>query len=220
MVSIIAGMRLWWRLMRVILQVFFRLLYHELAFTYDAVSWLVSMGQWRAWQRCGLAFLPPGGRVLEVAHGPGHMLAELRQRGYAVTGIDLSPQMGALARRAQTPLARARVQNLPFEDNTFASILSTFPTEFMVDEAALRELWRVAQPGGVAVFVPVAHITGPAWPDRLAALVFALTGQASQAWFEPVLARFAQAGWQARVEQVTLPRSVVTVIVAARSAPA
>lgn len=192
---------LWWHFMRAVLRVFFRLLYHELAFTYDGVSWLVSMGQWRAWQTCGLAFLPPSGRVLEVAHGPGHMLAELRRRGYSPVGIDLSPQMGALAhRRAPGVLARARAQGLPFEDNTFAGLLATFPTEFMVDPAALREFWRVTAPGGTAVLVPAAHITG----------------QASNAWFGPVLGRFEQAGWQARVEQVTLPRSVVTVIVATK----
>lgn len=203
--------------MRAVLRVFFRLLYHELAFTYDGVSWLVSMGQWRAWQTCGLAFLPSSGRVLEVAHGPGHMLAEMRRRGYAPVGIDLSPQMGALAqRRAGGALARARAQGLPFEDNTFAGVLATFPTEFMVDPAALREFWRVTAPGGTAVLVPVAHITGPALPDRLAALVFALTGQTSNAWWGPVLGRFAEAGWRARVEQVTLPRSVVTVIVATK----
>jgi hypothetical protein len=46
---------LWWRLVRF----GFRLLYNEMAFTYDAVSAVVSLGEWRSWQRAALNFLPP-----------------------------------------------------------------------------------------------------------------------------------------------------------------
>ncbi|MCB9446672.1 MAG: class I SAM-dependent methyltransferase, partial [Ardenticatenaceae bacterium] len=35
----------------------FRLLYNELAWTYDAVSWLVSLGDWRSWQQAALPFV-------------------------------------------------------------------------------------------------------------------------------------------------------------------
>ena len=67
----------------------FRLLYQELALTYDVVSWLVSLGQWRQWQLAGLGYLK-GERVLELAHGPGHMLVSLLEQGYRITGLDLS----------------------------------------------------------------------------------------------------------------------------------
>ncbi|MCZ7544410.1 MAG: hypothetical protein M5R40_13175 [Anaerolineae bacterium] len=43
--------RLWWALVRF----GFRLLYNELAFTYDLVSRVVSLGQWRAWQRAAFS---------------------------------------------------------------------------------------------------------------------------------------------------------------------
>ncbi|MBM4425321.1 MAG: hypothetical protein FJ030_18410, partial [Chloroflexi bacterium] len=36
--------------MRFLLRLAFRLLYNEFAFTYDLVSWAVSVGQWRQWQ--------------------------------------------------------------------------------------------------------------------------------------------------------------------------
>ena len=35
----------------------FRLLYYELAWTYDLVSWLVSLGEWVRWHRAGLPFV-------------------------------------------------------------------------------------------------------------------------------------------------------------------
>lgn len=211
--------------MRLLLRIFFRLLYYEFAWTYDLVSWLVSMGQWRAWQRAGLAFLKPpaeGAQVLEVGHGPGHMLIALVQAGYRPLGLDLSPHMSGLARRrlrrfGQSPaLARARVQALPLTDGQLGNIFSTFPTEYIVDPAALREFARVLRPGGRLVAVPVASITGPAVYDRLADWLFRFTGQSQSTWFEPVLARFAAAGLPARIERVNLKRSVVVVIIAER----
>ena len=62
----------------------FHLLYHELAFTYDALAWLVSLGQWQAWGRTALDRVR-GPRVLEVGHGPGHLLIALARAGEAVT---------------------------------------------------------------------------------------------------------------------------------------
>ena len=67
----------------------FRLLYNEMAWTYDMVSWSVSLGEWRLWQQAALPFVS-GETVLEIGHGPGHMLLALQNMGVAVTGLDLS----------------------------------------------------------------------------------------------------------------------------------
>ena len=98
----------------------FRLLYYEMAWTYDLVSWLVSLGEWRRWQQAALPFVQ-GPTVLEIGHGPGHMLAALNNAQFEVFGVDLSPQMGRQARQRlrqngqPVNLARAKVQELPFE---------------------------------------------------------------------------------------------------------
>src|SRR5437868_2620777 len=79
----------------------FRLLYNEMAFTYDLVSWIVSLGEWRSWQRAALKHLnaPPGSRILEVAHGTANLQLDLRAQGYDSIGLDLSKYMGQIARR-------------------------------------------------------------------------------------------------------------------------
>jgi ubiquinone/menaquinone biosynthesis C-methylase UbiE len=210
------------RLVRAVMRFFFRLLYNEFAWSYDAVSAVVSMGQWRAWQRTALSRLR-GGRVLEIAHGTGNLLLDLSALGFQPFGLDLSPAMGRLAARkiAQTglasPLLRARVQALPFADASFPSLLSTFPAEFIVQPAAIAEFYRLLQPGGVFVCVPAAQITGPALPDRAADWLFRVTGQSGGDWFEPLLTRYADAGFAARLEHVRLPRSTVIVLLAEKS---
>jgi ubiquinone/menaquinone biosynthesis C-methylase UbiE len=114
------------------------------------------------------------------------------------------------------PLVRARVQSLPFADGAFPSLLATFPTDFIIAPETIAEVKRVLQPGGVLVFVPVAEITGPAWRDRLAEWLFRITGQSAVDWFAPLLTRYRAAGFTTRLERVTLPRSVVTLVVAER----
>ena len=75
----------------------FHLLYNHFAWSYDIVSWSVSLGEWRKWQLASLEFVQ-GAAVLEIAHGPGHMLPEMVDRGLKVTALDLSPAMSRLAR--------------------------------------------------------------------------------------------------------------------------
>jgi len=183
----------------------------------------VSMGQWRSWQRAALPYLR-GQQVLEVAHGTGNMLLDLISLGFHPVGLDLSPAMSRIAatklrRRLRThqlpaPLTRGSVFALPFANQSFQSILSTFPTEFMVDPQVVAEFQRVLLPGGAFVCVPAAQITGLGPADRWAAWLFRVTGQSAMAWFAPVVDRYEAAGFATRLEQVALPRSLVTLIVA------
>lgn len=209
----------------------FRLLYYELAWTYDLVSWLVSRGEWRAWQQAALPFVA-GRDVLEIGHGPGHMLLALQRARFAVVGLDLSPFMGRQAqRRTQRtiPLVRGQVQDLPFATAVFDTVLATFPTEYVVDPATLTAVSRVLRADGRFVIVPEGHLTGRGPLNRLIAWLFTITGQRPAAagpqpdeWAETAVwqmdgARFQAAGFQVEVRQITLPRSRVTVIVASKS---
>lgn len=195
----------------------FRLLYHEMAWSYDLVAWLVSFGQWRAWTETALPYLV-GERVLELGHGPGHLLVSLSQRGYHPVGIDLSAQMGRLARRRLNktglalPLVRGCAQALPFPSHSFDSVVATFPTRYIIDPATLAQVTRVLRPQGRLVIVVGAQLSGRDPLSRFIEWLYKITGQrgSAEAWETP----FVNAGLQAHRVRIELQRSEVWLLIA------
>jgi len=135
-----------------------RLLYRRFAFLFDFATGLVSRGKWMAWGRTSMSYLQ-GGRVLELAHGPGHLLISLKRSGYQPFGIDLSPSMGKQAakrlRRAgcEVPLVRCQAQFLPFRSGSFDDVIATFPTDYILDPSTLSEVARVTSGRGRLIIV-------------------------------------------------------------------
>ncbi len=146
----------------------------ELLYKNRVLYWFASTipfaGQWRVWQRLALPRLR-GEDVLEVGCGIGDLLVDMAQAGYRCQAIDRSPQMVAATREkiirrglaGQADVMEASVQSLPFENASFDSVVSTFPTEYIYDPAALREIARVLRPGGRLIIVIGANLlpTGP-----------------------------------------------------------
>ncbi len=210
----------WWRLVKF----GFRLLYNELAFTYDMVSAAVSLGEWQAWQRAALNFLQPPhtAPVLELAHGTGNLQLDLHAAGIPSLAIDLSPYMGRIAarkmRRAGVPahLIRARAEQLPFRAEAFSAAISTFPTAFILAPQTLREVHRVLQPHGRLIIVPNAALTGKGAAQRSIELAYRATGQRG-APPSNLSERFAAAGFQVRFAEVAAKRSVAHVVIAEKT---
>ncbi|MFZ5918674.1 MAG: class I SAM-dependent methyltransferase [Chloroflexota bacterium] len=167
---------------RALLEFLFRLLYRELAWSYDWVSRVVSLGHWREWQRLALRYVR-GSELLELACGTGNLLLDWHAAGWAAVGLDLSPQMVRLARRKllvydiPLRLTRARAQALPFSDATFDSVVATLPAEFIVQPATLKEVRRILRPGGRLVVVLGAALTGRDLRSRVIEWLYAITGQ-------------------------------------------
>jgi ubiquinone/menaquinone biosynthesis C-methylase UbiE len=183
---------------------FFDLLYHQMAWTYDLVAGIVSVGQWNNWVRSVIPDLP-GQCVLELGHGPGHLQKELLLNASLSIGLDQSKQMGRLAlrrlRKRKLPyrLINGQAQHLPFPMNTFDQVAVTFPSEYIADPSTLAEIYRVLSPGGKAVVVPIAWILGRNIFDKLSAWLFRVTGQAGD-WKEYMLRSYENIGFQAWVE--------------------
>lgn len=205
-------------LLHLLLRVFFHLLYQPMAWSYDAIAWLVSLGRWRSWIDSALSQLPSEGRVLELGHGPGHLQVAMRKTGVAAFGLDVSAQMGHLAQRRLTAagavarLVRADGRRLPFRDGAFDGIVATFPTEYILQASTLSEARRTLGRAGRLVLLPVAWITGGSLLERAAAWLFRVTGEASE-WDERFSAAIRTQGFAVEETRVQLPGSEVMLLV-------
>jgi ubiquinone/menaquinone biosynthesis C-methylase UbiE len=210
-------MNLWWRLVRF----GFRLLYNEMAFTYDWVSYAVSLGAWRCWQRASLKHLnvQPNARILELAHGTGNLQIDMQALGYRVIGHDLSPYMGRITQRKLTGygmiprLTRGQAQKLPFASGAFAAVVSTFPTNFILQPETLREVFRVLQADGNFVIVPNGVLTGNGRIEAGLEQLYRITGQREENDFD-IAAYLQSYGFEAQIVQESCPHSIAQVIIA------
>jgi len=110
------------------------------------------------------------GRVLEIAVGTGRNLPFYRP-DVTITGIELSTEMLAIARKRAADLGRAAdlregdAQRLPFAEGSFDTVLCALSLCTIPDPAvAIAEMWRVLTPGGTLLLVD--HIRSSFAPLR------------------------------------------------------
>jgi ubiquinone/menaquinone biosynthesis C-methylase UbiE len=132
--------------------------YAKEAPTYDAEmdffeKWIIG-DEHRGWA-CSRA----KGITLEVAIGTGLNLPHY-PRDLNLTGIDLSPEMLALARTRAHQIGRAvelleaDAQDLPFPDNSLDTVVCTYALCTVPDDVfAAGEMTRVLRPGGRLILV-------------------------------------------------------------------
>lgn len=143
----------------------------------DAVKEIWSLGDWRSRGQfippvsaslTRLANLQASDSVLDVACGYGNTAITARMLGAKVTGIDITPKLLTLAKEEEKIAGisgiewkEGDVENLPFEDESFDVVLSTFGHIFAPNqELAGKEMIRVLKKGG--------HLGFTSWPSELA----------------------------------------------------
>lgn len=189
-----------------------------MAWTYDLVAWVVSLGMWKDWV---LSIAPEisGPRVLELGYGPGHLQINLLSKGVSTFGLDKSAQMVRKAKRRINSggfghrLVNGNSQQLPFPEHCFDQVAATFPTEYILQPDTLSEIYRVLTPEGKLMVVPVAWITGSKAIERAAAALFRVTGQAGE-WDEKYLHPLNAAGFVVEVKRVELKSTTVLHLIA------
>ena len=162
-------------------------LFAAIARRYDLLNDLQSFGLHRRWKRrvVELAAVRSGQRALDVCCGTGDIALALAQRGADVTGLDFSPAMLEMARARSrkseagdqksevgTPSSVLRppvflqgdAQQLPFPDHSFDAVTIGYGLRNLSScETGLREMRRVARPGGRLVVLDFGKPPNPLW---------------------------------------------------------
>jgi ubiquinone/menaquinone biosynthesis C-methylase UbiE len=115
---------------------------------------------------------PPGGRVLEVAPGPGYLAVELARRGLVTSGIDISRSFvriandNARAAGVAVDFQQGNASALPYPDGSFDFVVCRAAFKNFADPlGALDEMYRVLVPGGTASILDLRKECSPAEID-------------------------------------------------------
>lgn len=116
---------------------------------------------------------PPGGAILDAGCGTGNYSVALAQRGYHITGIDLSSAMIAQARQVaetaglgteQASFAVGDVERIDVPDGSVDAVFCRCVLDFAPRPGvALRELERVLRPVGRLILVTLGAHSPVKW---------------------------------------------------------
>lgn len=107
-----------------------------------------------------LARLEPDSRVLEIGPGTGKATVELARRGYAVTGIELSAELAAIARR-NVPSAEIEVGDFESwepREGDFDAIVAFAAFHWIAPGLRYAKPARLLRPGGALMVVHGSHV--------------------------------------------------------------
>jgi SAM-dependent methyltransferase len=116
-----------------------------------------------------LASLTPGSRVLEIGPGTGKATLELALRGYVVTGVELSPELAAVARRNLASFPQAEIDVADFEtwqprEADFDAVVAFSAFHWIAPELRYARPAQLLRPGGALGVVGAPHVR-LAWDD-------------------------------------------------------
>ena len=215
-------------IVRKFLRFFFNILYHDLAWTYDLIANIVSLGLWKKWILNVIPYIE-GPSILEIGHGPGHLQKAISGLGYSIFGVDESWQMNQIAKKRllksmannrkdpdHIRLTRALGQQLPFVSNSFSCIVATFPAIYFFNDETCSEVARVLAHNGIAVILPLAWLTNSGLISRIIATLLRVTGETPpiNSSVENFTSPFNKAGLNVESIWVNLPSSRLLLITA------
>jgi ubiquinone/menaquinone biosynthesis C-methylase UbiE len=113
--------------------------------------------------------IPAGGRVLEIAPGPGYFCIELARLGdYRITGLDISKSFVEIARKnaaeagLEIDFRLGNASDMPFEEGSFDfTFCQAAFKNFSEPVKAIAEMYRVLRPNGAAVIVDLRCDASP-----------------------------------------------------------
>lgn len=94
------------------------------------------------------------GKLLDVGCGSGAFMSVAQQRGWNVTGIELSPDLSQVSRRAvKAEVINAAFESVALPDESYDVVTMWDIIEHVLDPMfCLKKVERLLKPGGVALF--------------------------------------------------------------------
>ena len=130
--------------------------YSNFAKTYDVAVKLLPI--WKTWIKTVIPHIE-GHRVLEASFGTGYLMMQYAEK-YETYGIDFNNEMVETARKnlsrkgIKATLQQANVEELPFSDNYFDTIINTMAfSGYPNGIQAMSEFHRVLKDGGKLLIV-------------------------------------------------------------------
>ncbi len=147
-------------------------------YLYRFASTVPFAGQWRVWQRLVLPRIV-GKDVLELGCGLGDLFVDMLQAGYNCRAIEPSPQMAAAARDnvqkhsigQASWIMQGEAQHLPFSNDSFDTVVSTFPSEYIYDPDTIAEVARVLRSGGRVIIIEGSNLLPVGFAQSLLVLL-------------------------------------------------
>ena len=144
-------------------------MFNAIAFRYDIMNRLISLGQDKRWRRKAISILKSQipKTILDIATGTGDMAIKLHSMlaPCKVTGCDISEGMMEVARKKVANLGLSEeisftagdCISLPFPDNSFDAVTISFGIRNVEDiEKGLSEINRVLTPNGKLVILELS----------------------------------------------------------------
>lgn len=160
--------------------VYVKEMFNDIAFTYDRLNHLLSLGIDRIWRRRAIALLVRKIRrqgkivssvtLLDVATGTGDMAFEAALQGFRhIIAVDIAEKMLEQARIKQQKknmqgisFVVADAGNLPFEANFFDAAMVAFGIRNFADiNAGLRKIAQVLKPAAPFVVIEFSTVRSP-----------------------------------------------------------
>jgi demethylmenaquinone methyltransferase/2-methoxy-6-polyprenyl-1,4-benzoquinol methylase len=151
-------------------------LFATVAPRYDLINDLQSFALHRWWKRKLIRLAAPrsGERALDVCCGTGDVSFGFAAKGVQTIGLDFSQAMLSVAQTrsqsgpssngAHLSFVQGDAQNLPYPDNSFDIVTVSYGLRNLTDwKAGLREMYRVAMPGGRLLVLDFGKPENPLW---------------------------------------------------------
>lgn len=144
-----------------------RSIFDQIAYRYDHINSLLSFSLDENWRKQSSRIILKGTQaktLLDLGVGTGKFLARFlnEQAWDQAVGADFSGEMLARARKnlPAGDLIQADIHDLPFADETFDLIVSSFTLRSVKDRRHFfKEVFRVLKPGGKAAFLCLTRPT-------------------------------------------------------------